>query len=36
VDTPGSNTEKLVVAKKAKFFVGGEMKQLVRGEDSGS
>ncbi|OAF11373.1 MBL fold metallo-hydrolase [Bradyrhizobium neotropicale] len=24
-DTPGSNTEKIVVAKKAKFFVGGEM-----------
>ncbi|MGA7810427.1 MBL fold metallo-hydrolase [Bradyrhizobium sp.] len=24
-DTPSSNTEKIVVAKKAKFFVGGEM-----------
>jgi L-ascorbate metabolism protein UlaG (beta-lactamase superfamily) len=24
-DTPGSNTEKIVVAKRAKFFVGGEM-----------
>ena len=24
-DAPGSNTEKIVVAKKAKFFVGGEM-----------
>ena len=24
-DAPSSNTEKIVVAKKAKFFVGGEM-----------
>ncbi|HJU17535.1 MAG TPA: MBL fold metallo-hydrolase [Stellaceae bacterium] len=24
-DTPSSNTEKIVIAKKAKFFVGGEM-----------
>jgi L-ascorbate metabolism protein UlaG (beta-lactamase superfamily) len=27
-DTPGSNTEKIVVAKKAKFFVGGEMNSF--------
>lgn len=28
VDTPSSNTEKIVVAKKAKFLVGGEMNSL--------
>jgi L-ascorbate metabolism protein UlaG (beta-lactamase superfamily) len=28
VDTPSSNTEKVVVAKKAKFLVGGEMNSL--------
>jgi L-ascorbate metabolism protein UlaG (beta-lactamase superfamily) len=27
-DTPSSNTEKIVVAKKAKFFVGGEMNSF--------
>jgi L-ascorbate metabolism protein UlaG (beta-lactamase superfamily) len=27
-DTPGSNTEKIVVAKKAKFYVGGEMNSF--------
>ena len=27
-DVPSSNTEKIVVAKKAKFFVGGEMNSL--------
>src|SRR5690349_21463345 len=27
-DVPSSNTEKIVVAKKAKFFVGGEMNLL--------
>lgn len=28
VDTPSSNTEKIVVAKKAKFLVGGEMNSF--------
>ena len=27
-DTPGSNTEKIVVATKAKFYVGGEMNSF--------
>lgn len=29
-DTPGSNTEKIVMAKKAKFFVGGEMNSFFQ------
>lgn len=28
IDTPSSNTEKIVVAKKAKFLVGGEMNSF--------
>jgi hypothetical protein len=27
-DPPGSNTEKIVVATKAKFYVGGEMNSF--------
>jgi L-ascorbate metabolism protein UlaG (beta-lactamase superfamily) len=35
VDTPSSNTEKIVVAKKAKFLVGGEMNSFDRSFEAG-